>query len=201
MPVLSAIRDRVNEEKRARARIKRQQSDKRQTEDGAQVDPASISVTPSDDDFESGEDWKVALLNVVRDMEPDAFERLIGQLADRGYDADRLQDIRRLVDAPHSDLFDVLSYIIYVRPAKTHQDRADDARSADAPAEGEEMKALLMAILSAYEENSEQELATSKLGDFLKARYGSVGEGKQRLGELPVIKAAFLKLQETLYRG
>lgn len=200
MPVLSVIRDRVNEEKRERARIKRQQSDKRQTEGGAQVDPASISDTPSDDDFESGDDWKIALLNLVRDMEPDAFERLIGQLADRGYDADRLQDIRRLVDAPHSDLFDALSYIIYVRPAKTRQDRADDAR-ADAPADGEEMKALLMAILSAYEENGEQELATSKLGDFLKARYGSVGKGKQRLGELPVIKAAFLKLQETLYRG
>src|SRR3546814_20550100 len=38
--------------------------------------------------------------------DPDSREQFLGQLLDRGYDLDRLDDIRRLVDAPDSDLFD-----------------------------------------------------------------------------------------------
>lgn len=62
-----------------------------------------------------------------------------------------------------------------------------------------DLKALLINILDAYEKNGEQELATRKLGQFLSAQYGSVGEAKNRLGDLPVIKAAFRKMQAELY--
>jgi len=61
------------------------------------------------------------------------------------------------------------------------------------------LKALLIRILNAYEENGEGELATNKLSQFLTAHYGSVGEAKNRLGDLPSINAAFLKMQAELY--
>ena len=63
----------------------------------------------------------------------------------------------------------------------------------------DETKALLLAILAAYEERGESELATKKLGTFLTARYGSVSEGKAKLGGLDAIKDAFRKMQGTLY--
>ncbi|SFL57307.1 EcoAI/FtnUII family type I restriction enzme subunit R [Shimia aestuarii] len=130
---------------------------------------------------------------------PDNRERFLEQLSDRGYDRDRLDDIRRLVDAPDSDLFDVLSYILFTNTPKTRHDRANVVRTGGLADAKRDMKELLLAILSAYEARGERELATKKLGAFLTARYGSVSEGKARLGDLPAIKKAFLRMQEKLY--
>ena len=61
------------------------------------------------------------------------------------------------------------------------------------------MKELLLAILSAYETRGESELATKKLVSFLTARFGSVNEGKAKLGGLPAVREAFRKMQLDLY--
>lgn len=131
--------------------------------------------------------------------DPDNRERFLEQLSDRGYDHDRLDDIRRLIDAPDSDLFDVLSYILFTNLPKTRRERADNVRSGDVDEAQNETKALLLAILAAYEERGESELATKKLGTFLTARYGSVGEGKAKLGGLDAVRDAFLSMQTDLY--
>ncbi|MBY6153937.1 DEAD/DEAH box helicase family protein [Vannielia litorea] len=131
--------------------------------------------------------------------DPDNRERFLDQLSDRGYDADRLNEIRRLVDAADSDLFDVLSYIMFTNPPRTRHERADNVRSDGMKAADEEMKDLLLAILSAYEVRGEAELGTKKLGTFLTARYGSVSEGKAKLGGLAAVKDAFRAMQATLY--
>lgn len=133
--------------------------------------------------------------------DPDNRERFLEQLSDRGYDKDRLNDIRRLVDAVDSDLFDVLSYILFTHDPKTRHERAENVRSNGLVESDGDMKALLLAILAAYEERGEAELATKKLGTFLTARYGSVSEGKAKLGGLPTIKAAFRDMQTSLYSG
>jgi len=133
--------------------------------------------------------------------DPDNREHFLTQLADRGYDRDRLDDIRRLVDAPDSDLFDVLSYVLFTSPPRTRQERAESVRSAGMTVADGDMKDLLLAILRAYEARGESELATRKLGTFLIARYGSVSEGKKRLGGLPAVKDAFRTMQTTLYSG
>ena len=131
--------------------------------------------------------------------DPDNREHFLGQLSDRGYDADRLSDIRRLVDAPDSDLFDVLSYVLFTNPPRTRHERAEHVRTDGMAGTDGDMKDLLLAILLAYETRGETELATKKLGTFLTARYGSVNEGKARLGGLPAVKEAFRSMQATLY--
>ena len=131
--------------------------------------------------------------------DPDSREKFLTQLADRGYDDGRLNDIRRLVDAPDSDLFDVLGYVLFTHAPKTREDRAEAVKDGGLAAVQGDLKALLTRILNAYEENGEGELATSKLSQFLTAHYGSVGEAKNRLGDLPSINAAFLKMQAELY--
>lgn len=131
--------------------------------------------------------------------DPDTREHFLQQLADRGYEQDRLDDIRRLVDAADSDLFDVLSYVMFTNPPKTRHDRADGVRLAGMAESDGEMKNLLLAILEAYEARGENELATKKLGTFLTARYGSVSEGKSKLGGLSTVKKAFCAMQTKLY--
>ena len=131
--------------------------------------------------------------------DPDNRELFLDQLSNRGYDSDRLDDIRRLVDAPDSDLFDVLSYVLFTNLPKTRHQRADNVRLDGMSDASDETKVLLLAILSAYEERGESELATRKLGTFLKACYGSVSEAKSKLGGLNAIKIAFRDMQGVLY--
>ena len=131
--------------------------------------------------------------------DPDNRERFLEQLDERGYDSDRLEDIRRLVDAPDSDLFDVLSYVLYANPPKTRDERADDVRHGGLDQAGGELRQLLLDILRAYETHGEGELASAKLATFMIGRFGSVGEGKAHLGDLPAVQAAFRQMQARLY--
>ena len=131
--------------------------------------------------------------------DPDNRERFLAQLGERGYDSDRLNDIRQLVDAPDSDLFDVLGYVLYANPPKTRGERADDVRQSGLDRAGGELRELLLGILRAYESHGETELASDKLQSFMIGRYGSVGEGRMRLGNLPAVQAAFRQMQARLY--
>jgi type I restriction enzyme, R subunit len=130
---------------------------------------------------------------------PDNREHFLTQLDDHGYDPDRLDDIRRLVDARKSDLYDVLSYILFANPPKTRHDRAETVRQDGMGVFAGEMKELLLGILNAYETAGEAELGGKKLGQFLTARYGSVSEGRAMLGDLQVIREAYNRMQAELY--
>ena len=103
------------------------------------------------------------------------------------------------MDAPKSDLYDVLSYILFAPPPKIRRDRAELVGQDGMGAFAEEMRELLLGILKAYETAGETELAGKKLGKFLTARYGSVNEGRAKLGELQTIRDAFNRMQTDLY--
>lgn len=132
--------------------------------------------------------------------DPDSREHFVALLEQRGYDAEKLADMRRLIDAPDSDLFDVLAYIRFTTPPKTRGDRAESARNGQMAAEDERMRNFLIGVLQAYEALGEGELATRKLGDYLTARYGSMADAKAALGDVPRIRAAFVTVQRDLYR-
>lgn len=131
---------------------------------------------------------------------PDNRERFLSQIADRGYDRDKLNDIRQLVDAPDSDLFDVLSYILYTHDPKTCHACAEAVRSKAMTDVLEDLRPVLLGILSAYEVGGEDELATGTLTHYLMARYGSVGEWKAVLGDIDGVRTAFLALKRNLHR-
>ncbi|MCR9271851.1 MULTISPECIES: EcoAI/FtnUII family type I restriction enzme subunit R [Mameliella] len=134
--------------------------------------------------------------------DPDKRQRFIDQLDEVGYGRDRLDDIRALVDAPHSDLFDVLSYVLFTLPPLTRSERVTKLEgSGFDQAYADEMRELLRGILGAYVSNGEDELASDSLGRFLRSRYGSVSEGKAKLGDLSEIRRAFTDLQAELYRS
>ena len=133
--------------------------------------------------------------------DPDNRAKFLERLDDRGYDRGRLDDIRRLVDAPDSDLFDVLAYVLYANPPKTRHERADGVRHGGGAQTDGELRELLLGILQAYETHGEDELASGKLASFLIGRYGSVSEGKARIGELSTIQDGFRRMQAGLYEN
>ena len=127
---------------------------------------------------------------------PDTRQKFLEQLEDRGFDGGQLSEIKALVDANDSDLFDVLSYIQFSANPKTRIERADGVSLEE---EAEEMEQFLKHILQAYIENGEAELASDSLGSFMEVRYGSVSEGSQKLGDIPSIKSKFIGLQKQIY--
>lgn len=133
--------------------------------------------------------------------DPDARAQFVAQLGDRGYDSARLDDIRRLVDAPDSDLYDVLGYVLFTTPPKTRHDRAERLRHDGLAGVDGELKALLLSILKAYETAGEGELSSKKLGQLMVARYGSVNEGKAKLGALSAVTGKLKQMQAELYAG
>jgi len=130
---------------------------------------------------------------------PETRVQFLKVLADRGYDADRLEDMKRLIDAPNSDVFDVLAYVRFTLVPQLRSQRAEAARSTGLIDQKGEMRSFLEAVLAAYEIHGVDELALSKIGDFLKVKYGGTNGAKRALGEIHEIKRAFMDIQAHLY--
>ncbi len=131
---------------------------------------------------------------------PETRTRFLAQLEDKGFGHGELSDIRRLIDAQDSDLFDVLAYIRFTLEPKARSERANSARSAALPAYSAEMREFLESVLSAYERGGVEELGLDSLGTLLTVKYGSINDAKLLLGELAAIKGAFIGMQADLYR-
>lgn len=131
--------------------------------------------------------------------DPETRVQFFKVLADRGYDSARLEDMKRLIDAPDSDVFDVMAYVRFTLDPIARSDRADRARDRGLAGIEGEMRNFLEAVLTAYEIHGVDELALSKIGDFLRVRYGGTNGAKRKLGAIPEIKRAFTDIQAHIY--
>ncbi len=132
--------------------------------------------------------------------DPDRREAFQQRLSDLGYDADRLDDMRRLIDAPHSDIFDVLAYVRFTLAPLSRSQRVGAAKSNGLNGYQREMRSFLEYVLEAYERHGVGELASSKIADFLRIRYGGTNDAKRVLGPVPEIRQAFIAIQAHLYQ-
>lgn len=131
--------------------------------------------------------------------DPDTRIRLLQQLGDLGYDSEKLEEMKRLIDAPNSDIFDVLTYVRFTLPPLARSDRADLARSNGLQGQEDEMRRFLDYVLQSYETHGVEELSPAKIGDFLKVKYGSTNDAKNALGSVKDIRSAFIKIQAHLF--
>jgi type I restriction enzyme R subunit len=131
---------------------------------------------------------------------PDRREAFQQRLTELGYDADRLDDMRRLIDAPNSDIFDVLAYVRFTLAPMSRFERAGAARATGLGGYEREMRAFLDYVLEAYEKHGVDELASRKIADFLRIRYGGTNDAKRLLGPVPAIREAFIAIQAHLYQ-
>ncbi|MCK9488647.1 MAG: DEAD/DEAH box helicase family protein [Xanthomonadales bacterium] len=131
--------------------------------------------------------------------DPERREAFLQRLSDMGYDPDRLDDMRRLIDAPNSDIFDVLAYVRFELAPLTRSERARAARGSGLDGYEREMRSFLEYVLGAYELHGIGELAPGKVSDFLRIRYGGINDAKRMLGSVDQIRRAFVGIQGHLY--
>lgn len=102
--------------------------------------------------------------------DPDRRTAFIRRLEEMGYDRDRMDDMRRLIDAPNSDIFDVLAYVRFTLEPLSRSERVEGAKATGLSGYETEMRNFLSYILQAYELQGITELAPHRISDFLQIR-------------------------------
>ena len=130
---------------------------------------------------------------------PDTRKALLERLAERGYDALVLMQIRQAIMAEQSDLFDVLAHIAYAADPKTRRERAQAGTTAINAEYDGKLAAFLNFVLGQYVDTGAEDLDRSRLPDYLKLKYGNPAEGAKALGGVDRVVGSFVGFQRHLY--
>lgn len=132
--------------------------------------------------------------------DPSTRRALLESLSERGYGAEQLGEISRLIDAENSDLFDVLAYIAFALPTVTRAERAHERRGAVLSPYDDRLQSFLDFVLAQYVERGVEELGPDKLPGLLELKYRAVSDATAQLGgDVKRIREAFVGFQSVLY--
>jgi type I restriction enzyme, R subunit len=147
-------------------------------------------------DFFADEDELRALWSV-----PGTRKRLLEGLSDKGFGADQLAEMQRIIDAEKSDLFDVLAYVAYAIAPITREDRATQAMPLISAQFNNRQQVFLDFVLSHYVNVGVEELDVSKLTSLLRLKYrDSIADAVADLGKPEEIGQVFSGFQKYLYQ-
>ena len=130
---------------------------------------------------------------------------LFTELENAGFGASNLKDLKSMMNAEDSDIFDVLAYLSFNTPMKTRKERVSRVNDNEQVfAVYSDYKAIdfLKFVLVRYEVDGVEELAEDKIGDLIKlSDLGSIQDAKNVFGGLPQLKRAYYQLQENIYKA
>lgn len=130
---------------------------------------------------------------------------LFAELEKAGFGASNLKDLKLMMSADDSDIFDVLAYLSFNTPMKTRKERVSRVNSNEQIfAVYSDYKAIdfLKFVLRRYEADGVEELGEDKIGDLIKlSELGSIQDAKNVFGGLPQLKQAYYQLQEKIYQA
>ena len=130
---------------------------------------------------------------------------LFTELENAGFGASNLKDLKSMMNADDSDIFDVLAYLSFNTPMKTRKERVSQVNGNEQVfAVYSDFKAIdfLKFVLLRYEVDGVEELGEDKIGDLIKlSELGSIQDAKNVFGGLPQLKQAYYQLQENIYKA
>lgn len=132
--------------------------------------------------------------------QPDTRKALLESLAEKGYGDEQLAEIRLMIDAEKSDLFDVLAYIAFALAPITREERVETRRPHIVSLYDDKLQAFLDFVLAQYVKEGVGELDQAKLPHLLELKYRAVSDAAEQLGGVAKIRDAFIGFQRHLYR-
>jgi len=131
---------------------------------------------------------------------PNTREKLLEDLSEAGYDEEKLDSMKDLIDAKYSDVYDVLAYVAYAAETHTRKERAVTAKPliANAFADHKQLE-FIEFVLDKYVEDGVRELATSKMESLATLKYNTINDATAVLGSPKVIRETFVGFQKYLY--
>ncbi|MGC2225280.1 MAG: type I restriction-modification enzyme R subunit C-terminal domain-containing protein [Methylocella sp.] len=133
--------------------------------------------------------------------QPNTRKALLESLSEKGYGDEQLGEIRRMIDAEKSDLFDVLAYIAFALSPITREERVDTRREQIFSHYDRKLQAFLDFVLCQYVKEGVGELDQAKLPHLLELKYRAVSDAAAQLGGVAQIRDAFIGFQRHLYDG
>lgn len=131
---------------------------------------------------------------------PDTRKKLLEGLAEKGFGAEQLAEMQKIIDAEKSDLFDVLAHVAYALPPLTREERAGKARTLITQHFSTKQQTFLDFVLAHYVEVGVEELDQAKLTPLLRLRYhDSISDAVADLGQPETISKVFAGFQQYLY--
>jgi len=133
---------------------------------------------------------------------PETRKKLLHGLAEKGFGRDQLAEMRKIIDAEKSDLFDVLAHVAYALPTVTREERAATAKLAISTHFTSTQQTFLDFVLSHYVRVGVEELDQEKLTPLLRLKYhDSLDDAVADLGGRPdEIGQVFTDFQKYLYQ-
>ncbi len=131
---------------------------------------------------------------------PDTRRKLLEGLEEKGFGKDQLEEIRNLIEAEQSDLFDVLAYIAFALPTMTREERVEASRSTIHQHYSDTQQEFLDFVLTHYIAQGVTELDLEKLPSLLELKYHSVDDALPILGGSLEVREVFIGFQGYLYR-
>jgi type I restriction enzyme R subunit len=132
---------------------------------------------------------------------PDTRSKLLLGLAEKGFGADQMAEMQRIINAEKSDLFDVLAYVAYALPTLTREERATRAKVRIRAQFTDKQQTFLNFVLAQYVNEGVRELDQDKLTPLLRLKYhDSIADAVADLGRPEEIGYIFAGFQKYLYQ-
>jgi type I restriction enzyme R subunit len=132
---------------------------------------------------------------------PNTREKLLEDLSEAGYDEEKLDSMKDLIDAKYSDVYDVLAYVAYAAETHTRKERVEWAKPAIAKAFTDyKQQEFIDFILSRYVQDGVHELAISKMTSLIELKYNTISDAAHEFGSTKAIRETFVEFQAYLYR-
>jgi type I restriction enzyme, R subunit len=131
--------------------------------------------------------------------EPDTRKKLLEGLAEKGYGDEQLSEIRHMIDADNSDLYDVLAYIAFALSPVTREERVNARKIQILAHYDEKLQTFLDFVLAEYVKEGVGELDQNKLAPLLQLKYLGVTDAAAQLGGIAKIRETFIGFQRHLY--
>lgn len=131
---------------------------------------------------------------------PNTREKLLADLSAAGYDDEKLDGMKDLIDARDSDVYDLLAYVAYEAETHTRAERAETAKPTirEAFADHKQLE-FIDFILEKYAEDGVKELAKSNMNSLIRLKYDNAHHAVAVLGSTGVTKETFAGFQKYLY--
>lgn len=130
---------------------------------------------------------------------PSTREKLLADLLEAGYDDEKLDSMKDIIDAQDSDVYDLLAYVAYARETHTRKERVATAKPGISKEFTYKQVEFIEFILEKYIEDGVQELAAKKMRSLVELKYNTISDAAAEFGSPAAIRDTFIGFQKYLY--
>lgn len=131
--------------------------------------------------------------------QPDTRQKLLDQLEEKGFGFEQFEEMKAIVDAIDSDVYDVLAFVAYASPTVTRFERVKTHKGQIFTHYGYKQQEFIDFVLSQYINEGVGELALEKLSSLIELKYHNTTDAVAELGAPANIREVFVGFQKYLY--